>query len=178
MALLLSDLRFQIYNAKLLGVGKEALKQGAKSGFYISVFFSVTLNSISWLFEEDYRWTNWLATTSTDIVKAVLGAIGGILFGLLIAVVAIAVVAISAGIIVGVGISILLNQADIKLKITESLIKYLEQREKEFMRRASINIGEELHRVYLVTTESIVKSVKIKVKKELNGFINELVNPW
>ncbi|WP_165726300.1 hypothetical protein [Pseudoalteromonas sp. SA25] len=132
MALLLSDLRFQIYNAKLLGVGKEALKQGAKSGFYISVFFSVTLNSISWLFEEDYRWTNWLATTSTDIVKAVLGAIGGILFGLLIA-----VVAISAGIIVGVGISILLNQADIKLKITESLIKYLEQREKEFMRRAS-----------------------------------------
>ncbi|MBB1339440.1 hypothetical protein [Pseudoalteromonas sp. SR44-2] len=173
MALHLSDLRFQIYNAGLLGVGKEALKQGAKSGFYISVFFSVTLNSISWLFEEDYRWTNWLATTSTDIVKAVLGAIGGILFGLLIA-----VVAISAGIIVGVGISILLNQADIKLKITESLIKYLEQREKEFMRRASINIGEELRRVYLVTTESIVKSVKIKVKKELNGFINELVNPW
>ena len=173
MPLRLSDLRFQIYNAGLLGVGKEALKQGAKSGFYISVFFSVTLNSISWLFEEDYRWTNWLATTSTDIVKAVLGAIGGILFGLLIA-----KVAIGAGIIVGVGISILLNQADIKLKITESLIKYLEQREKEFMRRASINIGEELHRVYLVTTESIVKSVKIKVKKELNGFINELVNPW
>ncbi|MEL0657187.1 DUF543 domain-containing protein [Pseudoalteromonas issachenkonii] len=90
----------------------------------------MTLNSISWLFEEDYRWTNWLATTSTDIVKAVLGAIGGILFDLLIAKAAIAVVAIGAGIIVGVGISILLNQADIKLKITESLIKHLEQREK------------------------------------------------
>ena len=177
---ILKGTRYLANNTQVVnvGVGKEALKQGAKSGFYISVFFSVTLNSINWLFEEDYRWTNWLATTSTDIVKAVLGALGGILFGLFVAKAAIAVVAIGAGIIVGVGISILLNKADIRLKITESLIKYLEQREKEFMRRASINIGEELHRVYLVTSESIVKSVKIKVKKELNGFINELVNPW
>ncbi|TMP41865.1 hypothetical protein, partial [Pseudoalteromonas sp. S1688] len=62
-----------------VGVGKEALKHGAKRGFNISVVFSVTLNSINWLFEENYRWTNWVATPSTDMVKPDVGALAGVL---------------------------------------------------------------------------------------------------
>ena len=44
--------------------------------------------------------------------------------------------------------------------------------------QVSIRIREEIYRVYIVTTETIVKSIKIKVKNEFNNLINELVNPW
>lgn len=157
-----------------VGVGKEALKQGAKSGFYISVFFSVTLNSINWLFEEDYRWTNWLATTSTDIVKAVIGALAGILAGIALASGTVAVVAIGSGIIIGVIVSMGLNSIDERLKITKSFIKYLEYKERQLMKTT----GEEIHRVYIATVNSFLKSIKIKARKDLNSFLSELVNPW
>ena len=157
-----------------VGVGKEALKQGAKSGFYISVFFSVTLNSINWLFEEDYRWTNWLATTSTDIVKAVIGALAGIFAGIALASGTVAVVAIGSGIIIGVIVSMGLNSIDERLKITKSFIKYLEYKERQLMKTT----GEEIHRVYIATVNSFLKSIKIKARKDLNSFLSELVNPW
>lgn len=157
-----------------VGVGKEALKQGAKSGFYISVFFSVTLNSINWLFEEDYRWTNWLATTSTDIVKAVIGALAGIFAGIALASGTVAVVAIGSGIIIGVIVSMGLNSIDERLKITKSFIKYLEYKERQLIKTT----GEEIHRVYIATVNSFLKSIKIKARKDLNSFLSELVNPW
>lgn len=173
---ILKGTRYLANNTQVVnvGVGKEALKQGAKNGFYISVFFSVTLNSINWIFEEDYRWTNWLATTSTDIVKAVLGALSGILAGIALAGGTVAVVAIGSGIIIGVIVSIGLNSIDERLEITKSLIKYLEYRERQLMKTT----GEEIHRVYLATVDSFLKSIKIKARKELNSFLSELVSPW
>ena len=171
MALHLSDLRFQIYNAGLLGVGKEALQQEAKSVFLYFSIISMTLNSISWLFKEDYRWTNWLATTSTDIVKAVLGSLAGILAGTALAS---GTVAIGSGIIIGVIVSIRLNSIDKRFEITKSLIKYLEYKERHLMKTT----GEEIHRVYIATVSSFLKSIKIKARKDLNSFLSELVNPW
>ena len=172
--------RYLANNTKVIsvGIGKEALKQGAKSGFYVSIFFSITLNSINWLFEEDYRWTNWLATTTTDIVKALVGALAGIFAGLILTRATVAVVAIGLGILIGVAVSLVLNSIDERLKITKSLIKYLEEREDELMEQTTTRIRKELYKVYIVTTETIVKSIKIKVKNELNNLINELVNPW
>ena len=173
---ILKGTRYLANNTQVVnvGVGKEALKQGAKSGFYISVFFSVTLNSINWLFEEDYRWTNWLATTSTDIVKAVLGALAGVLAGIALASGTVAVVAIGSGIIIGVIVSIGLNSIDKRFEITKSLIKYLEYKERHLMKTT----GEEIHRVYIATVSSFLKSIKIKARKDLNSFLSELVNPW
>ncbi|EGI72998.1 hypothetical protein PH505_ba00670 [Pseudoalteromonas distincta] len=173
---ILKGTRYLANNTQVVnvGVGKEALKQGAKSGFYISVFFSVTLNSINWLFEEDYRWTNWLATTSTDIVKAVLGALAGVLAGIALASGTVAVVAIGSGIIIGVIVSIGLNSIDKRFEITKSLIKYLEYKERYLMKTT----GEEIHRVYIATVSSFLKSIKIKARKDLNSFLSELVNPW
>jgi hypothetical protein len=171
MALHLSDLRFQIYNAGLLGVGKEALQQEAKSGFLYFSIISMALNSISWLFKGDYRWTNWLATTSTDIVKAVLGSLAGILAGTALAS---GTVAIGSGIIIGVIVSIRLNSIDKRFEITKSLIKYLEYKERHLMKTT----GEEIHRVYIATVSSFLKSIKVKARKDLNSFLSELVNPW
>ena len=158
-----------------VGVGKEALKQGAKGGFFISVFFSITLNSINWIFEEDYRWTNWLATTSTDIVKAVIGAIAGILVGVFIAgVSSVAVAAIGIGIVIGVLVSFGLTLVDERFKVTESIVKYLEYKEKS----VSKALTDELHRVYIVTIEMIIKSIKMKVTKELSDVLNKRLGQW
>ncbi|MEG3755249.1 hypothetical protein [Psychromonas arctica] len=177
---ILKGTRYLASNTKVIsvGIGKEALKQGAKSGFYVSIFFSITLNSINWLFEEDYRWTNWLATTTTDIVKALVGALAGIFAGLILTSATVAVVAIGLGILIGVAVSLVLNSIDERLKITKSLIKYLEEKEDKLMNQITTRIREELYRVYIVTTETIVKSIKIKVKRELSNLISELVNPW
>lgn len=169
---ILKGTRYLAANTQVVnvGVGKEALKQGAKGGFFISVFFSITLNSINWIFEADYRWTNWLATTSTDIVKAVIGAIAGVLFGLaLVTFGSVAVVAIGGGILVGVIVGIVLKEIDEKLKITDSLVKYLEAQEKA----VSNAFTNELHRIYIVTTEKIVRSIKIKIRKELSEILNK-----
>ena len=154
-------------------MGKEALQQEAKSGFLYFSIISMTLNSISWLFEENYRWTNWLATTSTDIVKAVLDALAGILAGIVLASGTVAVVAIGSGIIIGVIVSIGLNSIDKRFEITKSLIKYLEYKERHLMKTT----GEEIHRVNIATVNSFLKSINIKARKDLNSFLSELVNP-
>ena len=128
--------------------------------------------------KEAYRWTNWLATTTTDIVKALVGALAGIFAGLILTSATVAVVAIGLGILIGVAVSLVLNSIDERLKITKSLIKYLEEREDKLMNQITTRIREELYRVYIVTTETIVKSIKIKVKRELSNLISEFVNPW
>ncbi|WNO61018.1 hypothetical protein [Rheinheimera sp. MMS21-TC3] len=111
---------------------------------------------------------------STDIVKAVIGAIAGVLFGILIAPGTVAVVAIGLGIAVGIFVSRRLNDLDSEYEITKSIIKYLEHKEKKI----SKTLVDELHNVYLITTEKIILAIKITAKKELNNIVNEVLRPW
>jgi hypothetical protein len=167
---ILQGTRYLANNTKVVnvGIGKEALKQSAKSGFYISIFFSITLNSINWIFEEKYRWTNWVATTSTDVVKALIGALAGILNGSFISTVgAVAVVAIGTGIVVGVTISLGLNAIDNRLKISESIIKYLEHKEANLLD----TLSKELHEVIVIVEKKVIRTFKIKVKNELKALL-------
>ncbi len=74
----------------------------------------------------------------------------------------------------GLIVSIGSNSIDERLEITKSLIKYLEYRERQLMKTT----GEEIHRVYIATVDSFLKSIKIKARKELNSFLSELASPW
>jgi len=74
--------------------------------------------------------------------------------------------------------SLILNSIDERLKITKSLIKYLEEKEDKLMNQITTRIREGLYRVYIVATEKKFKSIKIKAKRELSNLISELVNPW
>lgn len=78
---LITGTRYLATNTKMMtfGIGGKALKAGAKSGFVISALFSTSLHSIKWLFEEDYRWSNWIANLSVDLAKIATATIAGYL---------------------------------------------------------------------------------------------------
>src|SRR5690625_5535028 len=62
-----------------LGIGGDAMKATLKSGVMVSVIFSTSLNSIKWLFEEDYRWLDWLGHLSVDVTKIIVASVAGCL---------------------------------------------------------------------------------------------------
>ncbi|MCC5825438.1 hypothetical protein [Alkalimonas sp.] len=159
-----------------MAVGKEGLKNSAKSGFLVSVIFSLSLHSLQWLFEDEYRWTNWLAGISTDLVKiAIAGAAGYFASVGVLAIFAkagvIAIVPLGAGVLVAVGVGFLLSAIDNHYGITEQLIHYLEKKEAEAKR--SIYDGV----FYVVRSAS--QSVQRQLSRSATRRIQELlrVNP-
>ncbi|SEB03443.1 hypothetical protein [Alkalimonas amylolytica] len=168
--------RYLASNTSLIkmAVGKEGLKQSAKSGFLVSVIFSLSLHSIQWLFEDEYRWTNWLAGISTDLVKiAIAGAAGYFAAlgaaSLSIALVGgtIAVVPLAAGVIAAIIVGVALNYADEHFQVTQRLIQYLEEKEEEAKRK--------LFDGFYYAIQSGVKSVKTQLTQAATRKINDLL---
>jgi hypothetical protein len=128
-----------------MAIGKEGLKKSAKSGFLVSVIFSVTLHSIQWLFEDEYRWTNWLAGVSTDLVKITIASAAGYFAAVGVAALMGATVVAVVPIIAGVAISLLagyfLNVVDDHFKITESLIRWFEYQERSVLDKMNDGIA-------------------------------------
>lgn len=154
-----------------MAVGTEGLKNSAKSGFLVSVIFSVSLHSIQWLFEDEYRWTHWLAGISTDLVKIAIASTAGYLAAAGAALFMGAAVVAVVPIIVGVAVSLLvgytLNVIDKKFEITKSLIQWFEYQEKSLLDKVNAGI------VYI--TSSTVRYVKRSLYKTATDKINQLL---
>ncbi|KKO49475.1 hypothetical protein VT06_06500 [Arsukibacterium sp. MJ3] len=154
-----------------MAVGTEGLKNSAKSGFLVSVIFSVSLHSIQWLFEDEYRWTHSLAGISTDLVKIAIASTAGYLAAAGAAFFMGAAVVAVVPIIVGVAVSLLvgftLNVIDKKFEITKSLIQWFEYQEKSLLDKVNAGI------VYI--TSSAVQYVKRSLYKSTTDKINQLL---
>ncbi|SBS39783.1 hypothetical protein MSP8887_04003 [Marinomonas spartinae] len=125
--------RYLLTHTKIInmGIGIQGLKSGAVGGFYIGVLFSTTLDTINWIFKDNYRWTNWLGTVSTDIVKAAIGAAAT---ALAIAFAAVlfpsVVIGFIAGVVVGLYVGFKLNEFDKIHHMTDKVINALNYVEK------------------------------------------------
>lgn len=147
------------------GIGGQALKAGAKSGFVISAIFSISLHSIHWLFEESYRWSNWLANVSVDVTKLALAGISGYLaakgaVGTAVAITGAAPVLlpITAGLIVCVGVALALDAYGFEEEI-EEVIRVLEHYERE-IRNFDQTAADGIYYIIEETGKSIRHSVK------------------
>ncbi|QFU06342.1 hypothetical protein FIU82_15240 [Pseudoalteromonas sp. THAF3] len=171
---IITGTRYVANNPKLLtvGVGRKALNAGAKQGFLISIFFSITLNTIDWIFQDEYRWTNWLATTATDIVKIVIASV--LALGTAIAVGSVTVVALGLGIVVGVIAGFALSWGDDQVGVTDALIEVLNKFEERLKREEQLikyKIDEYIQKVYYVTSKVIVKTVEIAISERLRRLL-------
>lgn len=86
-----------------MGIGPDGLKNTAKGGVYVTLFISVGMNTIAWIFREDFGWKEFLTNVSEDVVKAAIAAVAGYLAGVAIAsYTGMAVISGGLGFIVGV----------------------------------------------------------------------------
>lgn len=173
---IVTSARYPVKSPKLMavGIGREAMKAGAKQGFLISIFFSITLNTIDWLFEDEYRWTKWLAKTTTDVVKIVMASLISLAAAIILTASASVVLAIAAGIFIGVMYGFALNWLDIKYGVTDALISSLNQFEKDLKRKEEAikrKIDEYVQTIYFVISRVIVKKVETAVSKRLQHLL-------
>ncbi|WP_278404835.1 hypothetical protein [Pseudoalteromonas ruthenica] len=171
---IVTSARYPVKSPKLMtvGVGREAIKAGAKQGFLISIFFSITLNTINWIFQDEYRWTNWLATTAIDVVKVVIASLAAA------AAVAMAgtvtVIALSLGIAVGIIMGLALTWGDSKVGVTDALVEVLNKFEERLKREEQLikyKIDECIQEIYYVTSKVIVKTVEIAISERLRRLL-------
>ncbi|WP_372627911.1 hypothetical protein [Arsukibacterium sp.] len=168
----LTGTRYLASNTKIMsmGVGGKALKSSAKGGFLISVLFSVTINTLSWLFADEFRWTDWLATISTDIVKAVIASAAGYAVGAIAATLTtIAIVPLVLGLVMAVGTAWLLFEIDQHFGITNALIKHLEQKEEKLKQDIASGF------YYVLSSTGAV--VRRQLSLALRNYLNTLLKP-
>ncbi|SEA71279.1 hypothetical protein SAMN04488051_105217 [Alkalimonas amylolytica] len=168
----LTGTRYLSTNTKVMsmGVGGQALKSSAKGGIFISVLFSVTINTLSWLFADEFRWTHWLGTISTDIVKAVIASAAGYAIGAIAATLTtIAVVPIALGLVMAVGTALLLFEADQHFGITNALIKQLEQKEEK--------LKQDIASGFYYVLSSTGTAVRRQLSLTLRSYLNSLLQP-
>ncbi|KKO49535.1 hypothetical protein VT06_06825 [Arsukibacterium sp. MJ3] len=167
---ILTGSRYLASNTKVMsmGVGGQALKSSAKGGFLISILFSVTINSLSWLFEDEYRWTDWLGAISADIVKAVIASAAGYAIGAIAATLTtIAVVPLTLGLIMAVGTAWFLYEVDQHFGITTALIWKLEQKEESLKR----DIASGFYYVLSSTGAVVRRQLSLTLRSYLNSFV-------
>ncbi len=83
------ETRYRISNPTVIkmGIGPHGLKAAAKGGVYIALFVSAGVNSIAWIFDENYGWKDFLSNMAEDAVKAVLAGLAGYFAGKIVALV-------------------------------------------------------------------------------------------
>jgi putative flippase GtrA len=137
---ILTGTRYLANNSKVmqLGIGGQAMRASAKGGVLISVIFSATLNTVDWIFKDEFRWTNWIASVSTDIVKAAIASAAGYAAGMVVSAglvaitgASIAIFPLAAAILVGIGIGFALNWLDNKYGVTQAIINHLNRIEHD-----------------------------------------------
>lgn len=137
---ILTGTRYLANNSKVmqLGIGGQAMRASAKGGVLISVVFSATLNTVDWIFKDEFRWSNWIASISTDIVKAAIASAAGYAAGMVVSAgivaltgASIAVFPLAAAILVGIGIGLALNWLDNKYGVTQAIINHLNRIEND-----------------------------------------------
>ncbi|SBS33498.1 hypothetical protein MSP8886_02771 [Marinomonas spartinae] len=153
-----------------IGIGKEGVKSGAIGGFYIAVFFSITLDMINWIFKDNYRWTNWLGTVSTDIVKAAISIAATLIAGTLVSVFSLAIVEVIVVIGTGLYVGYELNKLDGNYHITDSVIKALNHIDKK-----TSKLADETYKVSFNSAREVISLARVDVNK-IGLFYNNVVS--
>ncbi|ROQ28580.1 hypothetical protein [Gallaecimonas pentaromativorans] len=191
---LITGTRYLSDNAKLMQLGitesgvVAGVKNGVKSGVLITLVFSVTLNTIDWIFKDDYHWSNWLGTLSTDITKAAIASTAGYLASaatvaasVALTGATIAVLPLAAGILVGVLVGVALNAVDEKFQITQSLINALDTAQRRIQNSIDNNIAQAkrgmLDGVYYLVHETgnlLRRSARHWINDQISGLLRRL----
>ncbi|SBS34440.1 hypothetical protein MSP8887_02151 [Marinomonas spartinae] len=164
--------RYLLNHTKMIeiGIGKEGVKSGAIGGFYIAVFFSITLDTINWIFKDNYRWTNWLGTVSTDIVKAAISIAATLIAGTLVSIFSLAIVEVIVVIGTGLYVGYELNKLDGNYHITDSVIKALNHIDKK-----TSKLADETYKVYFNSAREVISLARVDVNK-IGLFYNNVVS--
>ncbi|WP_052750334.1 hypothetical protein [Arsukibacterium sp. MJ3] len=169
----LTGTRYLAKNTKVMkiGVGGQALRASAKGGFVVSIIFSVTLNSVDWIFKEEFRWTNWIANVSTDVIKAVIAGAAGYAAGMYFAggaaAATIAILPLSAAIVVGILVVGGLYVLDNHLGITKAIVDYLEHAEQ--------NVKNDIRDGIYYVIQSTGHAVRRKFEANIRSYILSLL---
>ena len=168
---ILTGTRYLATNTKVmnLGVGGKALRASARGGFFVSVIFSVTLNSVDWMLKDEFRWTNWIANVSTDIVKAVISGAAGYAAGMYFAGTAatIAILPLGAAIVAGIVVAGALYALDNHFGITKAIIDHLERTEK--------NVKNEIRDGFYYIIQSTGHAVRRQLESHVRSYISGLL---
>ncbi|MCC5827292.1 hypothetical protein [Alkalimonas sp.] len=167
----LTGTRYLATNTKVMkiGVGGQALRASAKGGFIVSVIFSVSLNSIDWVLKDEFRWTNWIANVSTDIVKVVISGAAGYAAGMYFAGTAatIAILPLGAAIVAGIVVAGALYVLDNHFGITKAIIEHLERTER--------NVKNEILDGFYYIVQSTGHAVRRQLESHVRSQISVLL---
>lgn len=139
----LTAARYLANNPKVidLGVGKLGVKDAIRSGFVVSIIFSVSFHAIDQLMNDSATWHTFVAGVTVDVVSAVTG--GAIVWGAagLYTSGAVAMAAVGPLIIViaaGIGMTLALNAIADRYELSSKLAQALMDAEERFR----TNIGD------------------------------------
>ena len=126
------------------------------------------------MFEDEYRWTNWLAGISTDLVKIAIAGAAGYLASAFVAGVfsagVIAVAPLVVGVVVAIAIGRTLTAIDEHYQITQRLAHYLEVKEAEVKLKASNKFYDGVYYVM----RSVAQTARRQLSQAATRKINEL----
>ena len=169
---ILTGTRYLVTNTKVMkiGVGGQALRASAKGGFLVSVIFSVTLNTVDWVLKDEFRWTNWIANVSTDIVKAVISGAAGYAAGMYFAgsaAAAIAILPLGAAIAAVILVAGALYVLDNHFGITKAIVDHLE--------RAERNVKNDIRDGVYYIIQSTGHAVRRQLESHVRSYISSLL---
>ena len=177
---ILTGTRYLANNSKVmqLGIGGQAMRASAKGGVLISVIFSATLNTIDWIFKDEFRWTNWIATISTDIVKAAIASAAGYAAGMAVSAglvaltgASIAIFPLAAAILVGIGIGLALNWLDNKYGVTQAIINHLNRIEYDTKK----DISEGVYYVVSAAGQAVKRRLTGAIRSYLSSLLRRFI---
>ncbi|SEA25402.1 hypothetical protein [Alkalimonas amylolytica] len=170
----LTGTRYLATNTKVMkiGVGGQALRASARGGFIVSVIFSVSLNSIDWVLKDEFRWTNWIANVSTDLVKVVISGAAGYAAGMYFAGAAatIAILPLGAAIVAGIVVAGALYVLDNHFGITKAIIDHLERTE----RNVKNEIQDGFYYIIQSTGHAVRRQLESHVRNHISGLLRRL----
>ncbi|WP_217668989.1 hypothetical protein [Arsukibacterium indicum] len=168
---ILTGTRYLATNTKVMkiGVGGQALRASARGGFIVSVIFSVTLNSVDWVLNDEFRWTNWIANVSTDIVKAVISGAAGYAAGMYFAgsAATIAILPLGAAIVAGILVAGALYALDNHFGITKAIIDHLERAE----RNVKNDFRDGVYYIIQSTGHAVRRQLESHVRSYISGLL-------
>ena len=162
-----------------MGIGPDGLKQTAKGGVYVTLFISVGLNSIAWIFDEEFGWKDFLTNVSEDVVKAAIAAVAGYLVGAAIgSLTGMAVFASALGIIVGLAVGVALGDI-----APNNVRKFAESVSTAFHRSISIASNPGAYVDYQIqraedATYCTIRSARDAVVEGASDFIKQRVEDY
>lgn len=158
---------YRLTNPKVIamGVGKEALRSAARTGFRLTVIVSATTRTIEWLFLEKGSFHSVIGSVSTDIAKALTVTGTGLVGGLIFAGGGVAVAPVALGLGVAVVTGSILDLLDDELKVTLRLTQALVEKHEDW--KVSTEPARRQIRYYFGTTPGQVDFMRHFLRRGL-----------